>query len=290
MECFRESQLIINPDGTIYHLKLRPEHIANTVILVGDPGRVEKISSHFSKIEIKVSNREMITHTGYFGGKRLSVISTGIGPDNIDIVVNELDALANIDLQKRIIRSNLKSLNLIRIGTSGTIQPDIPVDTFGITDYAMGMDNIPDYYDGMHALFENKITEEFIQQTSWPDELARPYVIKADGVLKEKIGEDMISGITLTAPGFYAAQGRTLRIGCKYPDLNDRIMQFKMNDLRVINFEMESSALYALGKKLGHHVVTVCAIIANRANEIYSSNPQKPVDELVSIVLERLTV
>lgn len=289
MEKIKESQLIINPDGTIYHLKLKPEDIAETILLVGDPGRVKQVSKHFDKIELRATNREIMTHTGRFRGKRLTVISTGIGPDNMDIVINELDALANIDFENRRIREDKKSLNLIRIGTSGTIQPDVPVNTFGIAEYGMGLDNIPSFYNADDGIFENEIEDDFIKQSAWPKDLPHPYVIKGNDELFGLLYEGMITGITLTAPGFYGAQGRKLRIAPKYPDLNEAIAKFSMNGLRLINYEMETSALYFLGRMLGHKVMTVCAIIANRAREEYTRNPQKTINELIVNVLDRVT-
>jgi len=289
MEKIKESQLIINPDGTIYHLKLKPEDIADTVLLVGDPGRVKNISDHFDEIELRAANRELMTHTGRFRGKRLTVMSTGIGPDNMDIVINELDALANIDFEKRQIRQDKKSLNLIRIGTSGTIQPDVPVDTFGIAEYGMGLDNIPAFYNADKGIFEQEIEDDFIRQTGWPGDLPHPYVIRGNDELFSLLSEGMINGITLTAPGFYGAQGRELRIAAKYPHLNAAIAKFSRNDLRLINYEMETSAMYFLGRMLGHKVMTVCAIIANRAREEYTRNPQKTINELIVSVLDHIT-
>lgn len=280
--------MIINPDGTIYHLKLKPENIADTILLVGDPGRVSSVSSHFDSIEYTGQNREIITHTGIYKRKRITVISTGMGPDNIDIVINELDALANVDLDNRVPRSEHTALNLIRIGTSGTIQHDIPIDTFGVASYGLGMDGLAHFYKTGDGVIDEELSREFIVQTNWPADLPGPYIVKADPGLEEKLGKGMIAGITVTAPGFYGPQGRMLRIGLKYPDLNERIAGFRHNGLRVINFEMETSALYSLGKTLGHNVLTVCAIIANRAYEKYSKNPEKPVEDLIGLVLQRL--
>ncbi|MDZ7743624.1 MAG: nucleoside phosphorylase [Bacteroidota bacterium] len=290
MEKLKESQLIINPDGSIYHLSLRPGQLADTVLLVGDPGRVEKISDRFDKIEYKVNNREMFTHTGYKNGRRLSVISTGIGPDNIDIVLNELDALVNIDFGKRMPKEKHSRLNLIRIGTSGTIQPDIPINSFGLATHGLGLDGMFYYYDAIDKVQEQNITDRFIESTGWPAKLPRPYVVKGSSELQKLLGEGMYQGITATAPGFYAPQGRSLRLPPKYSGLNEKIAGFSYNDLRVINFEMETSALYGLGKALGHNAITVCAIIANRAKELYSKNPARPIEELIDTVLERITV
>ncbi len=290
MDTLKESQLIINPDGTIYHLKTRPEDIADTVLLVGDPGRVSSISKFFDKVETKVQNREIITHTGSMQGKRITVISTGIGPDNIDIVINELDALVNVDFKNRSVNQHHRTLNLIRLGTSGTIQPDIPINSFGLGSYAMGLDNLPGFYANSMKVFEEGISVNFIKQTKWPTDLPKPYVVKATQQLENIFKDKMHCGITLTAPGFYGPQGRMIRLEPAYPDLNKMISTFNYNDLRVINYEMESSALYTLGTMLGHNVLTVCAILANRANEEYTSDPSIPVDALIEFVLERISL
>ncbi len=289
MEKLKESQLIINPDGTIYHLNLKPEDIARTIIVVGDPQRVQKISRYFDKIEFKNQNREIITHTGYLNKKRLTVISSGMGPDNIDIVLNELDALVNIDLKKRIKKSVHTSLNIIRLGTSGAIQPDIPIDSFGLSTYGLGLDGLLNFYRIKKDILENDMMNAFIKHAHWSDELPKPYVVKCSENLAEKIGKGMIKGITVTAPGFYGPQGRVLRLELQYPDLNKKIESFSFNNERIINFEMETSALYGLGKLLGHNIITVCAIIANRVNEKYSKNYKKPVKKLIELLLERLT-
>ncbi len=289
MEKLKESQLIINPDGTIYHLKLRPENIAETIIVVGDPQRVQKVSKHFDKIEFKNQNREIITHTGYLNKKRLTVISSGMGPDNIDIVLNELDALVNIDLKKRIKKSTHTSLNIIRLGTSGAIQSDIPIDSFGLSTYGLGLDGLLNFYLINKDILENDMMNAFIKHTHWSDKLPKPYVVKCSESLAEKIGKGMIKGITATAPGFYGPQGRVLRLKLQYPDLNKKIETFSFNNERIINFEMETSALYGLGKLLGHNIITVCAIIANRVNEKYSKNHKKPIKKLTELLLERLT-
>jgi uridine phosphorylase len=288
MEKLKESQLIINKDGSIYHLNLKPENLADTVLLVGDPGRVAKISARFDKIEYQGSNREIITHTGFYKNKRISVVSTGMGPDNIDIVVNELDALANIDLVNRVPKENHTALNLIRIGTSGSIQNDIPIDTFGLSTYGLGMDGLLNFYADKETVNEHEVIEDFIHQTNWPKDLAKPYLVKADPFLEALFPEGMNKGITCTAPGFYAPQGRSLRLAVKYPDLNEKIAAFKSGDLRIINFEMETSALYGLGKLMGHRCLTVCAIIANRVNETYSENASACIERLIDTVLEKI--
>jgi len=289
MKRIEESQLIVNSEGKIYHLDLRPENIADTIILVGDPQRVPKISKYFDKIEFKNINREIATHTGYINGKHLSVISTGMGTDNIDIVLNELDALANIDLNKRVVKEKHTSMNLIRLGTSGAVQKDIEIDSFAVSKYGLGLDGLLRYYDASTSVCEEEMLSEFYKQTDWPKDLSKPYVVKCTENLLDKIGDGMISGITATAPGFYGPQGRALRLKLKYPDLIDRIGTYNFRGERVINFEMETSALYGLGKMLGHNVLTVCAVIANRITEKYSKDYQKTINNLIEIVLERVS-
>jgi len=283
-----ESELILNPDGSIYHLKLKPEDIAETIILVGDPGRVENVSSYFERIELKVQNREFVSHTGYFNGKRISVISTGIGTDNIDIVVNELDALVNIDLQKREIKEVHTALQLVRIGTSGALQEDIPVDSVVLSLYGLGLDGLMNFYEhkGVH---ETAMAAAFIEQTGWKRELNYPYLIKGSEQLAEKLIEGTHTGITATACGFYGPQGRILRLQPSVENLNEKLTAFRYGELRITNFEMETSALYGLSKLLGHHAATVCAIIANRIAKQYSRDYHKTVNDLIVKTLENLT-
>jgi uridine phosphorylase len=282
------TELIINPDGSIYHLKLKPEHVANNVIVVGDPGRVELISSKFEKIEYKIQNREFITHTGFYKGKRITVIATGIGTDNIDIVLNELDAVVNIDLEKRIVKENHTSLNIIRIGTSGALQKDIPVDGFVASTHGLGLDGLLPFYKGLDAVNENELTQAFISQTNWNNEFNRPYIIKGSEELLQKIAFDFHKGITATANGFYGPQGRMLRLELKRNDLNELLNQFSYKENRITNFEMETSALYGLGRLLGHNTCTVCAIVANRMAQQYSKDYKTAVDKLINIVLDRI--
>ncbi|MBN4051280.1 nucleoside phosphorylase [bacterium AH-315-M05] len=295
------SELILNSDGSIYHLKLKPEHIADNIILVGDPHRVEMVSKYFDHIEHKIQNREFTTHTGTLNNARLSVISTGIGTDNIDIVLNELDAIVNIDLQTRQIKSQLKTLNIIRLGTSGALQRDIPVDSIVLSKYGLGLDGLLNFYltpypspeeEGRtnSILTEDDMTDAFIKHTNWNEKLARPYIVKASDKLVEQLGEGLLKGITITAPGFYGPQGRILRLPLSYPELNEKITTFNHKDERITNFEMETSALYGLGKLLGHHTCTICAIIANRIAKQYSKDYIKTVDKMIQLVLERLIV
>lgn len=289
MNPIAESELILNADGSIYHLHLLPEHIAENIIVVGDPQRVELISSLFERIEVKVVNREFVTHTGYFNGKRVTVLATGIGTDNIDIVLNELDALVNIDLKYRTIKEEHKSLNIVRIGTSGALQKDIPVDSFVFSDFGLGMDGLMNFYSDIDLISEVELTNAFISQTDYPSILAQPYIVKSSEKLKKTIGEGLISGITATASGFYGPQGRTLRLKPAIKNLNDRLRDFSFEDKRITNFEMETSALYGLGRQLGHETATVCAIIANRYSGTFSKDYKKAVISLIEIVLNRLT-
>jgi len=291
MKKIRESELIINPDGSIYHLKLKPEHIANKIIIVGDPDRVELVSNHFDKIEYKIQNREFITHTGLLNNVKITVLATGIGTDNIDIVLNELDAIVNIDLKNRVVKDKLTSLNIIRLGTSGALQPDIPVDSFMMSEYGMGFDGLMNFYCDDHHTFEDKISDAFIKHSGWSEKLAYPYVVKGSEYLINTIGAGLRKGITATAPGFYGPQGRELRLHSAMPELFSRhIESFDYEGKRITNFEMETSALYGLGRLLGHNTLTVCAIIANRINRQYSKDHHHTIDKLIRLILEKITL
>jgi uridine phosphorylase len=285
----QESELILNTDGSIYHLKLKPEHIAKDVILVGDPSRVELISKRFDRIDYKISNREFITHSGWFNKHQITVIATGIGTDNIDIVLNELDAAVNIDLENRVIKEEKTALNIIRIGTSGALQADIPVDSMVISSHGIGFDGLLHFYSGWEEFSQEAITAAFINQTNWKSECPKPYIIEGSEELIEKLGSGMHKGITATASGFYGPQGRILRIQPSMPRLNELLTGFNYQGLKITNFEMETSALYGLGKILGHNTCTVCAIIANRIQKQYSKDYKKTVEQLIDLTLERLT-
>jgi len=282
------SELILNPDGSIYHLNLRPEHIAHDIIFVGDQDRISRITNHFDSIEFTTQKREFRTETGMYKGKRLTVISTGIGPDNIDIVLNELDALVNIDLETRKIKEKLTSLNIIRIGTSGSLHKDIPVDSFVMSAYGLGMDNMMRCYDiDMHSNVD--LENAFIEQTHWDSNRGRPYVTACSPELEKLIESDRIhKGITATAPGFYGAQGRVLRLGLVHNTLNDKLAAFDYNGIRVTNLEMETAAIYGLSKLLGHNALSLSAIVANRAAGKFSSNPDKTIDELIIYTLNKI--
>ncbi len=285
----KESELVLNPDGSVYHLKLQPEDIADTIIAVGDMQRVSMISEYFDKIEIEKQNREFLTHTGTIGKKRITVLSTGIGTDNIDIVMNELDALVNINLKTREILPELKKLKIIRLGTSGAVQKDIAVDSIVMSAYGLGFDGLLNYYDTSVLKKPRMLLSEFKKHTQWGRNLPEPYMNACSSSLARKLGKGLVSGITATASGFYAPQGRELRLKVAYPNFNECMESFKYKDLRVVNYEMETSALYGLGKLLGHDTLTLCAIIANRVAKEFSKDYKKTVKGMVEMVLERLT-
>ena len=288
MKRLKESELILNPDGSLYHLLLRPEHLAGKIILVGDPQRVPLVSSFFDKVEFKFENREIITHTGYLNNVRLTVMSTGMGPDNIDIVMNELDALVNVDLNTRTIKEKHTSLDIVRLGTSGALQADIPIDSFAMATHGLGIDGLLHFYK--HGdISDDKMAGAFEKQVRWPKALPAPYAVKGSESLEAMLGEGFIKGITITAPGFYGPQGREIRLKAAYPEMNERISAFRYNDQRIINFEMETSALYAFGKMLGHNTLTVCSILANRINETYSQNPKEATLKLIRLLLGKLS-
>ncbi len=283
----KESELILNSDGSVYHLNLKPEQISENIIFVGDQDRVEKITKHFDSIEFSVQKREFKTQTGTYKGKRLTVLSTGIGSGNIDIVLNELDALVNIDLEKRILKKQLKSLKIVRIGTSGSLQSDIPVDSFLLSTHALDLNGMLHFYkiDGI----TNPVLEAaFIKHTQWNSNKSKPIVIKNNHEL-EKLFESnqTIKGMTATKGGFYGPQGRVLRLAIEDPFLNSKIDSFNHDGIRVSNLEMETSAIYGLSKLLGHQALSLNAIIANRANETFSKNPDMVVEKLIKYTLDK---
>jgi len=286
---FPETELIITDKKTVYHIDLSPDQIADDVIVVGDQGRVEKISKYFSKIEHKVAHREFVTHTGLFNGKRVTVLSTGIGTDNIDIVVNELDAAVNIDLEKRVLKDTRRSLNIIRLGTSGALQAEIPVNGLVVSQYGLGLDGLLNYYEGFEKQNEDAISDAFMKHLNWTKNLPYPYCYKANEGLFNKFAPGNHAGITATAPGFYGPQGRRLRLNPFKPDLNELLTSFDLNGTKITNFEMETSALYGLGKMLGHNCLTVCVIIANRVRKEFTNDYDKSVESLIQKALERLT-
>lgn len=282
------SELILNTDGSIYHLGIQPEDLADTVIVVGDPGRVPTISRYFDKIEVKKNKREFCTHTGYFKSKRITVMSTGMGTDNIDIAFTELDALKNIDFQNKKVKEELSSLEIIRIGTTGSLQKEIPVDSFVASEYGLGLDGLMHYYNS-EAIFEKEIADAFVQQTGWSSKKSFPYVVKGDeSLLKRFLGPQVKKGITATNCGFYGPQGRVLRLGIPDPDINDKIANFNFQGNEITNFEMETSGIYGMSLLLGHKALSMNAVIANRATGEFSKDSKKVIANLVNYCLERL--
>ena len=282
------SELILNPDGSIYHLNLRPEHISNDIIFVGDPDRVDKVTEHFDSIEFSTQKREFKTTTGTYKGKRLSVISTGIGPDNIDIVLNELDALVNIDLEARTIKQNHTALNIVRIGTSGSLQKDLPVDSFLMSTHALDINGMLRSYV-TDEISHPALEDAFVAHTNWNQKKTYPLIVSNSQILEDKISSEIVhKGMTATAGGFYGPQGRVLRLAIQDPNLNQKIDSFNHNGVRVTNLEMETSAIYGLSKLLGHNACSMNAIIANRALGEFSQNPGKVVADLIIYTLNKI--
>ena len=286
MSRIAESELIISPRGAIYHLDLRPEEIAGTVITVGDPDRVKEVSKHFDAIEVQRQHREFVSHTGRVGNKRLTVLSSGIGPDNIDIVLNELDALVNIDFTTREIKKELRALNIIRIGTSGSLQADIPVDSFVASTHGLGVDNLLNFYRHEQNDEEQALLHSFVTQTQVHGQIGNPYISSGAGSLIKHFVKDFHQGITVTCPGFYGPQGRILRLGIRNPDFVNRLTDFRFGQHRITNFEMETSAIYGLGKLLGHNCLAVNAIVANRVKKEFSKDGKAAVEKLIVKFLE----
>jgi len=281
MQRIQESELIINPRGAIYHLDIHPQELAPLIITVGDPGRVQEVSKHFDKIEFRSDHREFISHTGYIGKKRITVLSSGIGPDNIDIVLNELDALVNIDFETRTIKPQLRSLQILRLGTSGSLQKDIPVDSFVASTHGLGIDNLLNFYRFTHNNEEQELLHSFVTQTQLHSQISQPYIASAGSSLIKNFVNGFSQGITVTCPGFYGPQGRILRLGLSNPQLVDRLTQFSFGQHRITNFEMETSAIYGLGKLLGHQCLSVNAIVANRVVKEFSKAGKAAVERLI---------
>ncbi|MEG1586416.1 MAG: nucleoside phosphorylase [Bacteroidales bacterium] len=283
------SELIINPDGSIFHLHLLPGQIADKIILVGDPSRVDLVASHFDTEEVNVTNREFHTITGTYKGKRLTVLSHGIGTDNIDIVINELDALVNIDFETRKVKPELTKLDLVRIGTSGGLQPFVPVGTFVVSQSSIGFDGVLNFYANRDQYCDLEFEKAFVDFTGYPKQAAAPYVVDANPELVNRIAQnDMVLGITISANGFYGPQGRELRLPLASPDLNRNIEVFEFHGRKVTNYEMESSALAGLALMLGHHAMTVCTIIANRVAHNTNINYKESINTLIKTVLDRI--
>lgn len=286
---FAESELIINGDGSIFHLHVKPEQLADKVILVGDPGRVSLVASHFDSKECDIESREFHTITGIYHGKRISVVSTGIGCDNIDIVLNELDALANIDFKTRTEKEQLRQLTLVRIGTCGGLQEYTPVGTFIASEKSIGFDGLLNFYSGRNDVCDLPFEETFKQHMQWNPQLCAPYVIDADKDTLERIaGDEMVRGVTIACGGFFGPQGRELRIPLADPKQNEKVESFEYNGYRITNFEMESSALAGLARLMGHKAVTCCMVIANRRAKNVNANYKNSIDELIKLVLERI--
>ena len=286
MQRIAESELIINSRGAIYHLDLRPEELAPTIITVGDPDRVNEVSKYFDKVDFKRQHREFVSHTGNLGKNRITVVSTGIGTDNIDIVLNELDALVNIDFETRMIKEKITSLNIIRIGTSGALQADIPVDSFVASTHGLGLDNLLNYYRQDHNEQEIQLLHSFTTHTQLHSNVCNPYITIASASLLKYFVNGFNHGITVTCPGFYGPQGRILRLGVKNPNLIDRLTQFQFGQFRITNFEMETAGIYGLGKLLGHHCLSLSAIVANRIRKEFSKDSTAAIDQLIRKTLE----
>ena len=282
MQRIAESELIINNRGAVYHLDCRPEEIAQTIITVGDPDRVKEVSKHFDTIEFKNQHREFVTHTGYIGRKRISCVSTGIGPDNIDIVFNEMDALVNIDFETRQIKEQLTVLNFIRLGTSGSLQENIPVDSFVVSTHGLGLDNLLNFYRLQYNEEEQQLLQAFNNHTQLSAGNISPYICMASGSLLKHFTANYHHGITATCPGFFGPQGRVLRLGLAYPNLVDQLSSFDFGSHRITNFEMETSAIYGLGRALGHNSLSISAIVANRIRKEFSKDGNKAVENLIT--------
>lgn len=285
---FPDSELPINSDGSAFHLHLKPEQITDRIILVGDPGRVDMISGMLDSVRLSMFSREFKTIIGTYKGKDVMALSTGIGSDNIDIVVNELDALANIDYSTRTEKSEHRTLTLVRVGTCGAIQEDLPVGTYLVSEKSVGMDGVLNYYPSVGEVSEADFEQEFCRQTGVLDRWARPYVVSSDSELVERIGKDMHKGVTITAVGFYAPQGRCLRGGLAHPDFNERLRAFRYGRYRITNYEMESSALEGMARMLGHKAMTVCLVVANRYSKSMFTDYHGSMEGLVRTVLDRI--
>lgn len=288
MNRIAESELIINTRGAIYHLDLTPEELADTIITVGDPDRVAEVSRHFDSVEVQRNHREFVTHTGFIGRKRISVVSTGIGTDNIDIVLNELDALANIDFTTRTVKNTLQHLTIVRVGTSGALQDDVPVDSFVASTHGLGVDNLMNFYRQVNNDEESNILQAFSTHTQLGNQCAAPYIASAGPSIQKHFVEGFHHGITVTCPGFYGPQGRVLRLGLTNPDLIDQLTAFRFGNHRITNFEMETSGIYGLGKLLGHHCLSLSAIVANRVKKEFSKDGANAVKQLIVKALDIL--
>lgn len=280
-----ETDLILNPDGSVYHLNLLPKHISDTIIAVGDPSRVYQVSQYFDEVEFEMNKREFITHVGRYKGKKITVISTGIGTDNVEIFFNELDALVNVDLKTREPKSRRKKLRIVRVGTSGGLQEDLPLGSHLISDYAVGLDNLMNFYDLPMDDFETGVAHDIQKKIGLP---FMPYVVRGSSSLREQIGKDMVIGNTVTCPGFYAPQGRALRLPIRFPKLLEDLNYYHKGDFWLTNFEMETAGYYSMARLLGHEVISTNAIIANRIKNKFAKDPNKVIDSLIQKVLDRV--
>ncbi len=287
-EPLQDTELILNPDDSVYHLQLKGENIADTIILVGDQNRVSQVSNFFDRIDFKIQSREFVTHTGVYKGNPITVLSTGIGTDNIDIVLNELHAAVNVNPETRQFNEKLRKLRIVRIGTSGSLHEDIPIGSHVISEFSLGFDGLIYYYNHEFNEEEIGLQKEILNHIHWSSALARPYVVQASGALLEQVGFDMIKGITATATGFYGPQGRKLALELSNPQMNERFQSFSHDGRRVTNLEMETSGLYSLSKLLGHQCCTCCLILANREKKEFHEKPIEAMDELIEVVLDRL--
>lgn len=288
MRIIPESELIINSDGSVFHLHIKPEQLSDKIIMMGDPDRVTQTAKFFESIECNVQSREFHTVTGIYKGKRITALSHGIGTDNIDIVLTELDALANVDFKTRQVKSEFKQLEMVRVGTSGGLQPNCPVGSYVVAEKSMGFDSVLHYYENSEAARDMDFEEEFMKYVNWSSANSRPYVVDSNEELVQKIGHDMIKGVTISAVGFYGPQGRHVRLPLAYPDLNSKIESFRYQEHTITNYEMESSAIAGLAKMMGHKAMTVCAIIANRVALESNANYKGSTEDLLQIVLERI--
>ena len=289
MTYFQASELILNDDSSVYHLKITAEDIADIIIVVGDPDRVPEVSKHFDSVELKKSNREFVTHTGYIGTKRISVLSTGIGVANIDIVFNELDILSSIDLANRTLKKNKRVFKIIRLGTTGAIRKETPLDSILFSKFAIGIDGIPHHYDFNRSLLENELSATFTEGTEWPKELALPYASESSTELWKQLYEPQFeAGITLTMNGFYAPQGRQIRIPLKHPQISEDYKNIQYKNLHITNLEMETAGLYAFGKIFGHQVLSINTVLANRATLKFSKNIELSIERMIQLALQKI--
>lgn len=289
MKRIPESELIINPDGSIFHLHIKPNQLAENIILVGDPGRVDSVAKHFSVLESEASNREFVSKTGYYNQKHITVLSTGIGTDNIDIVMTELDALVNVDFMTRTVKPEKRRLNIVRIGTSGALHESIPIDSYLLSKAFIGFDGLLNFYAGIENVTNVEFEKEFVRYMKWSSRLATPYYVNASDKLYQKLNsENVKTGITISTPGFYGPQGREVRLPVIDAEINNKLASFTFQGNIISNYEMEGSAIAGLSKLLGHEAITICAIIANRVSETYSKDYKQIIEDLIIYVLNRV--